>query len=442
MCILALDLGTTAFKCAPVSEERLLAPPATARYALDYRDGQVTFDPEAYFRIAMQALGRASAAARAAGEPVSAIGVSSQAQTYIPLDAAGRPLHPAVVWTDVRAGAEADEVARAIPDFARHSGFRRPQAELFLPKVMHFVRHAGIPLRRVWKFLLLNEYILYRLTGRAYGDETNQGMSGFYDIAERRVSQAALDLAGLNAGQLAQIAPAAGIGHTLDSARAAELGLEPVPLYSCGNDQSAAAAGAGLSAEGDVLCNFGTAMVVYALQDELPAALRDRQIAGINPLTGRYFVLGSEPECGNVLDWARAMFYRDRAFESMLAEALGGEVDPSRLPAVEWRGGGTLDLARLSLASEPKHVVRALLERYAGIFGELLEGMTVPSRAMRLFASGGLSRSEAWLEFLERRHAIAFTRAGADQPGLAGIARIIRAAQAQAGRRASGPSEG
>ena len=47
-----------------------------------------------------------------------------------------------------------------------------------------------------------------------------------------------------------------------------DLGLLPVPMiYSCGNDQSCAAIGAGLERAGDILCNFGTALVVYALQD-------------------------------------------------------------------------------------------------------------------------------------------------------------------------------
>lgn len=429
MCILALDLGTTAFKCAPATADGLLAPPVTVSYALDYDRGSVTFEPEAYFRIALQALRGAAAAAREAGLQVNALGISSQAQTYIPLDAAGRPLQKAVVWTDGRALAEAAEAAQAIPDFARHSGFCRPLPELFLPKVMHFARHGGFPLNRVWKFVLLNEYIIYRLTGHAYGDETNQGMSGFYDIARRRVSTAALGLAGIGEQQLAQVAPAARVSQPLTAEWAAELGIDSVPVYSCGNDQSAAAAGAGLSAEGDVLCNFGTAMVIYALKDALPETLLDKQIAGISPLTGRYFLLGVESECGNVLDWARGMFYRDRSFGDMLSEALDAGVNTALLPIADVPGSGMIDLRNLSLASEPRHAVRALLERYAAIFGELLGGVTGGRSATRLFASGGLSRSDAWLDFLAARFSLSFTRARIEQPGLVGVARIIRAAR-------------
>jgi xylulokinase len=426
MCILALDLGTTAFKCAPVTQDGLSGPVATVSYALNYDAGRVTYAPEGYFQAALQALEGAARAARDAGLAIEAIGISSQAQTYIPLDQTGRPLQDAVVWTDGRAVDEAAEVARAIPDFAAHSGFRAPLPEMFLPKVMHYARHGGAPLDRVWKFLLLNEYIVYRLTGEAYGDETNQGMSGFYDITRRRVSPAALGLAGIGAGQLADIGPGGRRGAPLRPEIAGQLGLPRAPVCSCGNDQSAAAAGAGLRGEGDVLCNFGTAMVVYALKDALPGALRDKQIAGISPWTGRYFLLGVESECGNVLDWARAMFYRDRSFEDMLREA-SAEPGAGPCPRVSLPGGGRVELDGLTLASEPRHAVLALLRHYAGVFGGLLDGVAGGTGA-RLFAAGGLSRSQDWLTYLGRSVGVAFARAPAAQPGLVGVARIIQSA--------------
>src|SRR5450759_3786135 len=308
-CIIALDLGTTAFKCAPVDEMGLLAEPTTVLYDLDYSGGQVTCPPQRYEQLATEALLSAIRAAHQAGLEVQAIGISSQAQTYIPLDNAGQPLQDAVVWTDDRAVDEAREVAQLIPYYAHHSGFREPLPALFMPKIRHFARHSGVQLTDVWKFALLNEYIIYTLTGALYGDTTNQGMSGFYHISEHAWSQVALRYAGIAARQLADVAPAARLSQPLTPVWCARLGLGEVNVYSCGNDQSCSATGAGLTTAGDILCNFGTAMVVYALKDELPSALLDKQIAGISPYTGRYFLLGLESECGNVLDWAPRMCY-------------------------------------------------------------------------------------------------------------------------------------
>jgi sugar (pentulose or hexulose) kinase len=427
-CIIALDLGTTAFKCAPVNEDGLLAEPTNVSYNLDYDAGAVTFEPQEYIQVAAEALTGAIKSAKAAGLTIDAIGISSQAQTYIPLDTDGQPLQKAIVWTDGRAVDEAREVAEAIPDFACHSGFRAPLPAQFMPKVRHFARHSGIPISRVWKFPLLNEYIIYRLTGSVYGDTTNQGMSGFYHIAERCWSQTALDLAGITAQQLADTAPAAEIGRALSGEWCDRLGIDPAPVYSCGNDQSSAATGAGLHGQGDILCNFGTAMVVYALKDELPLTLLDKQIAGISPLTGRYFLLGVESECGNVLDWAHRLCYAEHDFTTMLQEALALPSDVRGLPVVALPGGGRIDLQELTIGCDRRHLVRSLLELYAETCDELLRGVMGQAQSCTFYAAGGLSRSDLWLGFLSRKLGVRFTRPATEHAGLVGIARIIRRA--------------
>src|SRR5581483_9467492 len=118
-CILALDLGTTAFKAAPVDETGVRGRVTVTPYELDYAEGRVTCNPERYVSCAWKALRGAARTAREQGLTVRAVGLSSQAQTYVALDERGQPVQPAVVWTDTQAVPEAEEAARALPDFAR-----------------------------------------------------------------------------------------------------------------------------------------------------------------------------------------------------------------------------------------------------------------------------------------------------------------------------------
>jgi sugar (pentulose or hexulose) kinase len=294
-----------------------------------------------------------------------------------------------------------------------------------MPKLRHFARHSGIPLADVWKFALLNEFIIFTLTGHVYGDTTNQGMSGFFHIARRCWSQEALHYAGIEPGQLADVAPAARLARPLSPTWQARLELDAVNVYSCGNDQSCSAAGAGLTSAGDILCNFGTAMVVYALKDELPATLLDKQIAGISPYTGRYFLLGLESECGNVLDWAHRALYAHEPFSTMMSQALLIPAHLNSLPRITFPGAGRIQIDELTVGHERWQIVRALLERYGEIFGELLAGVRAEQAIHHLFASGGVSRSDAWLQTLSDRFAVQFERTTTEQPGLVGVARII-----------------
>lgn len=424
-CILALDLGTTAFKCAPVDHRGIIGRPVEIRYRLDYDSGRVTCPAGRYVRAVWQALAAGAAAARAAGCTVRAIGIGSQAQTYLALDRHGNPLQPAVVWTDNRAVREAEKVARAIPDFARHSGFSRPIGLLFLPKIIHAFRGGTLRRGAVDKILLLNEFIIFTLTGRAYGDEVNQGMGGFYDISRRSLSFQALRLAGLKQSHLAEIGPAAAIAHPLTSHAARRIGLPaPVPVFSCGNDQGCGAAGADLRGMGDILCNFGTAMVVYSVRSRLPPKLGPNQVAGIDPLTGRYFLLGLENECGNIIDWAHAALFPALSFDAMLRRVLVRKYPAGTLPVMRPSGNGRFDLRELTPGADTTAIVRAILEYFGRAFAELVR-TTGGGKIRTAVVSGGLTRSRDWCAFVSARAGLPVRRAPAKHLGLLGIMRIV-----------------
>jgi sugar (pentulose or hexulose) kinase len=427
-CILALDLGTTAFKAAPVDESGVRGRVTVVPYALDYVGGRVTCDPERYVRCAWKALRGAASVAREQSLTIRAIGLSSQAQTYIALDEAGRPVQPAIVWTDASAVAEAEEATRALPDFAREGGFVRPGPLQFLPKVMRFRREG----RTASRFALLNEWIAYRLTGELYGDATNQGMSGFYDIARQDWNEGALALAGITAENLAAVAPAAAQSACLTPEACRALDLPAVPVYSCGNDQSCAAVGSGIEEEGDLFCNFGTALVIYALKAQPVQPSSEDHIAGISPLPSRWFLLGLESESGNVIEWLAKLLYPRGGVGRMIEAALRTDTFPS-LPEIRLTGGGRLDIRELSVGCRREELARALLEYYTGRFGELLAAVVGDTPPRCLYAGGGLSRSALWLEFLGERHHLRFQPTAGEHPGLVGVAKIIASRLSSAG---------
>jgi sugar (pentulose or hexulose) kinase len=396
VCVLALDLGTSAFKCGAVSRGALLGEVVELPYALDERDGSVTVDPpERYALLAREALAAAARQARAAGAEVRAVGVCSQAQTFVTVDALGAPAGPALVWLDGGASPEAEELTPLAPDYAARTGFPKPSAQQFLPKVLRETRRADCSRRR---FLLLNEFVILRLTGCAYGDTTQQGMGGFYDLSLRRWTDDYLRLAGIETSQLAPVYPAARFAWALSPGLAGELGVTAVPVYSCGNDQCCSAIGAGLTGpdgegKGTAVCNFGTAMVVYTVTSGQRRELRENQIAGIEPLSGGYFLLGYESECGNLMERALREHFSGGSMDGMI------------------RAGGS--------------GVRALLERLSEAFGELLSGLEISPGRSPLIATGGLSRSAAWLDFLEKAHGVQFRKAAHEHASLLGIAEVI-----------------
>ena len=416
---IALDLGTSSFKCGLVDASfELVGQPFVETYSVRGAGGEVTFPADDYVRIARRLMKEAAALADKKRLEVVAVGLSSQAQTYVPVGTDGEALADAVVWLDDRAASEAAGMACGFDDFPGHSGFSSPLGKMFLPKIAHLAIHQPDIFDRTWKFLLLNEYLVFKLTGETYGDTCNQGMGGFYDITRRRYSGTALGLAGIGLDKLADAFPAASHGAPMTVTTASELGLKKQPaVFSCGNDQSCSAAGAGLGEEGDALCNFGTAMVVYSPRGAPPRGLATNQIGGINPLTDKYFLLGVESECGNLFDKAYGSSDEWSGFEDMMRRAvsrLEPSGDISEIAAADW--GEPLDATGRCAV---------LVKRLSDTFGCLLDGVLEGSKPRRLVVSGGLSRSESWTRHLERRHGLSFIRLGNEHPGLSGIAKIV-----------------
>ena len=87
------------------------------------------------------------------------------------------------------------------------------------------------------------------------------------------------------------------------------------------------------------------------------------------------------------------------------------------------------DIHRISTLKEKYHrsvVCRALIEVYADKFENMLIGIIGKSEPGRIFASGGLSLSEDWLQFLEKRCSLKFSRIKSCHPALEGVYKTIK----------------
>ena len=205
------------------------------------------------------------------------------------------------------------------------------------------------------------------------------------------------------------------------------IGVGPLPVYSCGNDQSCAAAGAGLAESGDYLCGFGTAMVVYGVSRAFVAPADESQIAGLSCIEDLWFLLGVESNFGNVLQWLARMLAPTRDLGLFIDGAMA--VRTGRIPAVVISPDGRLDIRGLCADSTREHILRALLEQVATRFEALLAGVSQalgPPR--RLVCSGGWTRSSGWIDLLRSRCSVRLEVCPAEQPGLLGAARVIRSA--------------
>ena len=109
--VIGIDGGTESLRASvfDLAGKRLgtAARPYTTQFAPGARAEQ---EPEAWWTATGDTVRRAVADAGVGAEAIVALCATTTCCSVVALDEASRPLRPAIIWMDVRAGAEADAV--------------------------------------------------------------------------------------------------------------------------------------------------------------------------------------------------------------------------------------------------------------------------------------------------------------------------------------------
>lgn len=252
--LLGIDIGTTTFKAAVFEGGHVLGAAAVPLATRRAPGGLAEQDPEAWLAALSDAL-----AALAAHLPrVGAVGVTSQVNTHVPVDAQGRALAPAILWGDTRAGADASALDARIDAEARLRWWGAPMgidASHALARMAWLARTQPALWEATAALSLPKDLVVRALTGEGVSDPlSNIGLVG----PDGAYVAGLLALLPGAAGRLPPLrAPTAVAGET----RLAP-GLRPVPVAVGTMDAFAGFLGAGLARDGDAVWLSGTSEVL------------------------------------------------------------------------------------------------------------------------------------------------------------------------------------
>ena len=139
---LTFDVGTTAVKSCLFDDDLRLLSIANEEYTLDTdAGGWVELDPERYWQAVCGGAAEALRCAQLPPSAVSAICITTQGETLIPVGKDGCALRKAIVWLDERAKKQADTLSARFSsaEFYHETGL--PELNGFLP----LAKAYGIP---------------------------------------------------------------------------------------------------------------------------------------------------------------------------------------------------------------------------------------------------------------------------------------------------------
>jgi len=371
--VIGIDLGSQSLKGLLLDPAGRLVGEASRAYDMHCpHPAWAEENPADWWEAIRAVIAELVAIHRLAPDDVTAIAFASQVDGVVPLDARGEAVHPAIIWLDRRAEAEAAALGRRIPRdvLFERSGLNLDSSHV-APKILWLRTHAPAAYGQAVKLHLPGSWAVARLTGHSVVDHSNASSTLLYDVRMRTWSSELLAAANLDVALLPAVAAATAVAGPLTRAVAAELGLTTACLVAVGSgDEHAACLGAGVLAAGPVCDIAGTAEPVAVASDTPvfdPTGLVETH-AHADPRS--WLIENPGFVSGGSVRWFNDTIGRT-TFEDLCAQA--AEVPPGAegvvfLPALSgamtprWNGRARGVFHGLSMAHGMGHLARAVFE--------------------------------------------------------------------------------
>jgi len=421
--LLGLDVGTTHLKAVIYDLEGRVVATALRPTATHHpRPQWAVYQPEEIWQGVAQAIREVL---HQVGDPtqVEGLAAASMGEAGIPLDQAGEPLYPAIAWFDPRTLPQSQWWEER---FGRYFVYRITGQTVYpyysLLKLMWLRENEPRVFQQMKKWLCMEDFVNYRLTGAFATDYTIASRTMAFDQAKRAWSEEILGAVEVDPAIFPEIYPSGTVIGRVTARAAEETGLAPgTPVATGGHDHLCGALAAGVFQPGVLLDSTGTAEAVVTtldapiLTEELCAA---HYVCYSHVARGKYILLGHLNASGGSLEWFIEAFCQEeqrqaaesgRSVYELLMEQAWKEPGAAGLFLLpHLRGGGTptVDprsrgaLLGLTTAHGKGEVAQAIIEATCYWLRENIEFceriLGRPIHEIR--AIGGAVKNPRWLQ--------------------------------------------
>ena len=442
MALGGLDIGSTGCKVTVYDEEGNYLYRTYRDYPVSRKTGEHEVMAEDIWKGVREVL----ADAGSHYPDLKALGVTSFGESCVLLDEEDRPIRAVLLYTDPRGSEECRELEAALgrEKLERITGVA-PHSMYSLPKLMWIRKHRPEQFGRAKRILMMEDYILYMLTGSAVIDYSLATRSMGFDIRALEWSQEVFQAAGIDSGLFSRPVRSGTPAGTVRPEMAKALGLpEGLLLVPAGHDQAAAAVGSGVFKADRAVDMAGTVECITPVFEGIP---EDRRIYdggyAIVPyvIPGNYVTYAFTFSGGALVSWFINNFAKE---EKRRAKELGCSVYELLEEGMKDGPTGILVLPHFAGAGTPYMdggskgaVVGLTLDHSASdLYRAMMEGVTYEMmlnmerlaeagiRPQKLRAAGGGAASAVWMQMKADMLNLPIVSLGNAEAGAAGCAML------------------
>jgi xylulokinase len=405
---LGIDLSTSAVKTVLLADGAVIGRGEAPLMLRHLRTGWAEQDPDAWVEAASLAVHALWQNNQVDRSRVAAIGLSGQMHGAVLLDRNDRPIRPAMLWNDVRASAEAEEIGTGRPDLARIAGVICV-AGFTAPKLLWLRKHEPRSYDALKTLLLPKDYLRFWLTGERATDMSDAAGTWLFDQGRRAWSREIIEHLAIDPSILPRLHESPEIAGQLRESAAIALGLSPgLPVVAGAGDAAAGGLGLGMTEDRDAFISLGTSGQFFVATDQYRPAVDDVIHAFAHGLPGRWFQMGVTMNAASALEWwsricgaSPAALAKEAAGRPAVSTAplffpyLAGERTTHNDPTP---AGGFINLATQSSRVD---MTRAVLEGVAFTLADVMDAMCQAGTAPpKIGLIGGGARDAAWAQMI------------------------------------------
>lgn len=344
---------------------------------------------------------------------VEAISFTAGTHSSVLLGEDGNVLRPVIMWSDQRAGAEAEELNRRMQDRLMAIGHNRAAPTWSIAPLHWLRRNDADTANRVRSVLFVKDWLRSQLTGDRLTDRIDAQGTLMLDVDQMQWSGELCEAIGWDRGTMPEIRnPTDLAGHVLPEA-AARYGLRAgTPVYVGTCDTAAEVWSAGAIRPGDTVVKLASAGVVTVVCDR-PTKVPDVPSKGF-VMPGLFYALGAINSCATAHRWVAELLLGQaadgNAFRGL--DTLAGRISagseglmfhPYLLGerAPYWDPGLRASFVGMNITHGRGHAIRALYEGVAFALRDAARpmrtaGLTIGPAAL----IGGGAASDVWAQVI------------------------------------------
>ena len=302
--LLGIDFGTTSLKACLFTEDGKLLASESVQYQLITKGEFIEFDAEEFYDIIVKVIDKISA-----NYKIDALSIDTQGETLIVLDKNGKPLMNAIIWLDNRAKEQALDMEKVfgVEKIYNLTGQAEIPAGYPAPKIKWIQENLIEVFNKADKFLLLEDYILYRLTGKLVASRSLYSSSLLMNVHTGEYIDEILSYLNIDKSFL----------PTLEESGEVVGEYKGIKICTSALDQIAGITGAGVTKCGIMSETTGTSLAVCALTENFPPYYEGLKVSIYYVKKGVYCLLMWAPTAGATLEWFKRTFCENEDYNKL-----------------------------------------------------------------------------------------------------------------------------